>query len=43
MIAYTEEFPTKAEALIREKQLKSSNGRQFIRKIIAEKFNISGG
>ncbi|HEX8024391.1 GIY-YIG nuclease family protein [Mucilaginibacter sp.] len=43
IIAYTEEFPTKSEALIREKQLKSSNGRQFIRKIIAGKFNTSDG
>ena len=42
-IAYTEEFPTKSEALIREKQLKSSNGRQFIRNIIAGKANTSDG
>lgn len=41
IIAYTEGFPTKSEALIREKQLKSSNGRQFIRNIIAGKFNSS--
>ncbi|WP_184544703.1 GIY-YIG nuclease family protein [Mucilaginibacter sp. FT3.2] len=34
VIAYTEEFPTKSEAIRREKQLKSSNGRKFIRNII---------
>ena len=31
IILYTEEYPTKSEALKREKQLKSSRGRQFIR------------
>jgi len=34
IIGYTEEFVTKSEAMTREKQLKSSNGRQFIRDII---------
>ncbi|MEO1052068.1 MAG: GIY-YIG nuclease family protein [Bacteroidota bacterium] len=31
LAVYTEEHPTKKEALIREKQLKSSRGRHFIR------------
>ncbi|WPU98604.1 GIY-YIG nuclease family protein [Mucilaginibacter sp. cycad4] len=43
VIAYTEEFTTKSDALIREKQLKSSNGRQFIRNIIDKKVNASDG
>jgi putative endonuclease len=34
MIAHTEVFPTKAEAMKREKQLKSANGRKFIWDII---------
>ena len=33
-IIYTEEFENKEEAMIREKQLKSSRGREFIRKNI---------
>ncbi|WPU98605.1 GIY-YIG nuclease family protein [Mucilaginibacter sp. cycad4] len=43
VIAYTEEFTTKSDALIREKQLKSSKGRQFIRNIIDKKVNASDG
>jgi putative endonuclease len=36
-IVYTEQFNTKKEALTREKQLKSSKGREFVReKIIAQ-------
>jgi len=31
-IIYTEEFVKKKDAMIREKQLKSSKGREFIRK-----------
>ncbi|MBB3968918.1 GIY-YIG nuclease family protein [Mucilaginibacter phyllosphaerae] len=37
IIAYTEEHTTKAVALKREKQLKSSNGRAFIRQTILPK------
>ncbi len=33
-IVYTEECKTKAEAMKREKQLKSAKGRAFIRRII---------
>ncbi len=33
-IVYTEEFRTKAEALKREKQLKTSRGRNFIRSLV---------
>jgi putative endonuclease len=40
-IVYTEEFPTRGEALIREKQLKSQKGREFIWNII--KNNIQEG
>jgi len=36
-IIYTEAFETKAEAMIREKQLKSSRGREFIKKYISSK------
>ena len=33
-LVYTEEFTTKIEAMTREKQLKSANGREFIRNLI---------
>ena len=33
-LVYTEKFNTKKEAMTREKQLKSANGREFIRKLI---------
>ena len=33
-IIYTEEFDKKRDAMIREKQLKSSKGREFIRRNI---------
>ena len=33
-LIYKEEFYSRKEAIIREKQLKSSRGREFIRKII---------
>ena len=33
-IIYTEEFKLKSDAMIREKQLKTSKGRDFIRKNI---------
>jgi putative endonuclease len=36
-IIYSEEFETKEEAMIREKQLKSSKGRDFIKKDIIPK------
>jgi len=43
VIAYTEEFVTKTEAIKREKQLKTANGRKFIWDIIKEKYNGSDG
>ena len=43
VIAYTEEYQTKAEAIKRENQLKSANGRKFIWKLIQEKFANSDG
>jgi len=33
-IIHTEEFQTKAEALLREKELKSSRGRAYVRSLI---------
>jgi putative endonuclease len=36
-IIHSEVFPNKAEAMRREKQLKSSRGRAFIRAIIKER------
>jgi len=43
VIAYTEEYQTKTEAIKRENQLKSASGRRFIWKIIHEKFGSSDG
>jgi putative endonuclease len=43
VIAYTEVFENKKDAIIREAQLKSSNGRQFIWNIIHQKFTSSDG
>ena len=34
LLVYKEEFSTRKEAMIREKQLKSSRGRNFIKKTI---------
>jgi putative endonuclease len=42
-IAYTEEYQTKTEALKREKQLKSANGRKFVWDTIHQKFGSSDG
>jgi putative endonuclease len=41
VIAYTEEFQTKSEAMKREQQLKSANGRKFVWDIIHQKFGNS--
>ncbi|WP_317126777.1 GIY-YIG nuclease family protein [Mucilaginibacter conchicola] len=41
VIAYTEEYGSKSEAMKREKQLKSANGRDFIRSEIRKSFGIS--
>jgi putative endonuclease len=41
VIAYTEEFQTKSEALRRESQLKTANGRAFAWNIIRQKFGTS--
>ena len=34
-VVYSEDFPTRKEAMIREKELKSSQGRNFVRKMIS--------
>ena len=43
VIAYTEEFETKSNALKRETQLKTSRGRAFVWNIIRQKFDSSDG
>ena len=43
VVAHTEEFETKTEAIKRENYLKSTSGRKFARKIIREKFSSSDG
>jgi putative endonuclease len=42
-MVHTEEFQTKAEAIKREKQLKTGNGRKFIWNIIENNFGSSDG
>ncbi len=39
-LVYKEEFETKKEAMIREKQLKSAKGREFIRNYISQNKNV---
>ena len=41
VVVYTEVFETKKEAIIREAQLKSSNGRRFLWNIIHQKYGKS--
>ncbi|MDB5141617.1 MAG: nuclease superfamily protein [Mucilaginibacter sp.] len=41
VIAHTEEYQTKSEAIKREAQLKSANGRVFAWNIIRQKFGSS--
>ncbi|WCT11549.1 GIY-YIG nuclease family protein [Mucilaginibacter jinjuensis] len=41
VMAYTEEFKTKSDAMKREKQLKNATGRNFIWNLIHEKFDSS--
>jgi putative endonuclease len=43
IIAYTEEFQTKSEAIKRENKLKTAQGRKFAWSIIREKFGRSDG
>ena len=43
VIAYTEEYQTKPEAIKREAQLKTANGRAFAWNIIRQKFGSSDG
>ena len=43
VIGYTEEFKTKPEAMKRESQLKTANGRAFAWNIIRQKFGSSDG
>ena len=40
-LIHTEGFGTKTDALIREKQLKSSKGRDFIRQIVKDQYRHS--
>ena len=40
IVLYTETFEEKSEALKREKQLKSSKGRDYIREIILSKYKL---
>ncbi len=40
ILVYKEEFETKKEAMIREKQLKSAKGREFIRNNISQNKNL---
>ena len=39
-VVYTEVYPTRSEALVREKQLKSQKGREFIWNLIKQKYNF---
>jgi putative endonuclease len=39
-VVYTEEYPTRAESMKRERQFKSQKGREFIWKIIREKYQL---
>ena len=41
VIAYTEEFETKSEAMKREAQLKTGNGRAFAWNMVRKKFGNS--
>jgi len=43
VIAYTEEFETKTEAIKRESKLKTAQGREFAWNIIKQKFGSSDG
>jgi len=43
VIAYTEDFDTKTEAIKRENYLKSTQGRKFAWTIIHKKFDSSNG
>jgi len=43
VIAHTEDYETKTEAIKRENYLKSTQGRKFARRIIEEKFGSSDG
>jgi putative endonuclease len=43
VIAHTEEFQTKSEALKREAQLKTANGRAFAWSMVRQKFSSSDG
>ena len=39
-LLYFEEFETKSEAMKREKELKTAKGREFIWKMVKEKFSM---
>jgi putative endonuclease len=43
IIAYTEEYLTKPEAMKREAQMKTANGRAFAWSIVRKKFGSSDG
>jgi putative endonuclease len=38
IVLHTEEFAIKKDAIIRERELKAGKGREFIKKVIQEKF-----
>jgi len=35
-LVYTEEYPTRSQAMIREKELKTGKGRDFLKKVIGK-------
>jgi putative endonuclease len=39
-ILFTEDYETKKEALKREKQLKTANGREYIWEVVYEKYKL---
>jgi putative endonuclease len=39
ILVYSEVFPTKSEAIKRERELKTGKGRALIQSILKEKFN----
>jgi len=39
-IVFTEDYEFKREAIIRERQLKSANGREYIWKVVYEKYGL---
>ena len=42
-VLYSQEYPTRSEAMKRERQLKSGGGRQFIRQLVTPRASKTGG